>query len=734
MERSRVCGFGLAVFLLAGSRAGAQPICEVDKLAPPGEDPAVIRGAIQIAPGCTLDFNGRHVVLQGTLSGGGFALRAGGFTLAESGAILAGTETIEILVQRNLRNDGSVVLDGALSGIGEGGGSFLIEAGGSILVGATALIESQARLPAGSGGFLGLEAVLDLTIERGAMIRSLAGSDGFGGEVLLRSLSGSVSQGGVVQASGGGISEGAVAIEAGVGIELRGPIEAPGACQPLGCWKGGHVAMTAGGGIAISAPINARGADGLGAAGDGDGGAVLMDAVGDIIVGETVDLSGGMVSTGGLFSARAQGNYFQKSGAILVHGRFDDSSGGTIRIIADGKVDLLGTHQAGGGPDGFSGLVEVSAVADLVIAGPILNPGNFPGGIVELGSAEGAITARGRIDASGRGLLGTGGEIGLYSRQGVNLDGAVLDASGEGTDGLGGKVVLDTLQGVNLAARASVLASGDPADPKIGEGGLVDVLACFLDAQGETTLQAAGAAGGTIFFVASFGVSFPSIVDAGTTGLVICRYPLGQKPDLNGATVIPPAVLEPQPDLDPCFETPACGPVEQLACRLDGFDVALSWGRSLGQSLSRVKRDGVLLAELGVEVEAYADVGPPAGLHTYTVEAVCGSGTAPEVECRATVPRIPQFMRGDCTVNKRFDLTDPIGLLFHLFHSDPPTVPCDDACDGNDDGKLNLADAIRMLETLFTTRGGPLPAPYEECGPDRTPEDPLGCREFSICQ
>ncbi len=734
MRRVEVFGIGLGLFLLALSPAVAEPICEVDKLAPPGTDPAVIRGAIQISPGCTLDFNGRHVVLLGTLFGGGFTLRGGAFTLAETGTIQAGIETIEILVQRNALHDGSAVLDGVLSGIGDGGGSFLLQADGSVIVAATALIESRARLPAGSGGFLGIEAGLDLTIEKGAVIQSLAGPDGFGGEVLLRSLRGAVSQGGAIQAAGGGISEGAVAIEAGAGIELRGPIVAPGACQALGCWKGGHVAITAGGGIALSAPINARGADGLGTGGDGDGGEVLLDAVGDIIAGETVDLSGGMASKGGLFSARTQGNYFQKSGSVLVHGRFGDSSGGIIRIVAEGDVDLFGTYEAGGGLDGYSGLVEISATTDILVSGSILNAANFPAGKVELISTEGAITARGRIDASGRGPLGTGGEIGLYSRHGLNLDGAVLDASGAGTDGLGGKVILDTLQGVNLAARSSVLASGDPVDAEMGEGGLVDVLACFLDAQGETKLQAAGAAGGTIFFVASFGVSFPSIVDAGKTGLVTCRYPLGQKPDLNGATVIPPAVLEPQPDLDPCFETPPCSPVEQLACRLVGFDVALSWQRSFGQSLSRVKRDGVLLAELAVEVEVYTDLAPPPGTHAYTVEAICGSGAAPEAACRATVPRIPQFMRGDCNVNKRLEIADPIGLLFHLFHNDPATLPCDDACDGNDDGKLNLADAIRMLETLFTTRGGPLPAPYEECGPDKTTEDPLGCREFSICQ
>ena len=58
-------------------------------------------------------------------------------------------------------------------------------------------------------------------------------------------------------------------------------------------------------------------------------------------------------------------------------------------------------------------------------------------------------------------------------------------------------------------------------------------------------------------------------------------------------------------------------------------------------------------------------------------------------------------------------------------------MDCDDACDGNDDGGLGLADAITILESLYGG-SGPLPAPSGACGPAAT-TDGQGCDNFPIC-
>ncbi|HVR76488.1 MAG TPA: hypothetical protein VMT52_19315, partial [Planctomycetota bacterium] len=53
------------------------------------------------------------------------------------------------------------------------------------------------------------------------------------------------------------------------------------------------------------------------------------------------------------------------------------------------------------------------------------------------------------------------------------------------------------------------------------------------------------------------------------------------------------------------------------------------------------------------------------------------------------------------------------------------TLPCEDAADLNDDGAVELSDAILLLNFLF--RGGAPPAsPFPASGIDETP-DSLGC-------
>ncbi len=94
---------------------------------------------------------------------------------------------------------------------------------------------------------------------------------------------------------------------------------------------------------------------------------------------------------------------------------------------------------------------------------------------------------------------------------------------------------------------------------------------------------------------------------------------------------------------------------------------------------------------------------------------------------RFTVPceqRTPRFRRGDCDSSGGINITDAIFNLNHLFVEGPRGF-CDDACDSNDDGVINLADSLATLEYLF--RGGsppPIPGPID-CGIDET-EDLLG--------
>ena len=57
---------------------------------------------------------------------------------------------------------------------------------------------------------------------------------------------------------------------------------------------------------------------------------------------------------------------------------------------------------------------------------------------------------------------------------------------------------------------------------------------------------------------------------------------------------------------------------------------------------------------------------------------------------------------------------------------------CLDAADGNDDGTVDISDAITILLYLFTDRGD-LPDPFGTCGIDPT-ADALSCKTYPRCE
>ena len=81
------------------------------------------------------------------------------------------------------------------------------------------------------------------------------------------------------------------------------------------------------------------------------------------------------------------------------------------------------------------------------------------------------------------------------------------------------------------------------------------------------------------------------------------------------------------------------------------------------------------------------------------------------------------FQRGDCNSDDKVDLADSATMLANQFNGLP--ILCPDACDSNDDGVLNMADSVYLLNWLF--KFGPIPpapGPYED-GPDATTDDTL---------
>lgn len=112
---------------------------------------------------------------------------------------------------------------------------------------------------------------------------------------------------------------------------------------------------------------------------------------------------------------------------------------------------------------------------------------------------------------------------------------------------------------------------------------------------------------------------------------------------------------------------------------------------------------------------------PPADLCFVPISGVCFTP--------AVIPGVLQiatgsvFVRGDGNNDGNLDIADAVFALAYLFTMGP--ADCLDAIDVNDDGQANIADAVALLDNLFSMGPNP-PAPFPNPGTDPTP-DGLDC-------
>lgn len=85
----------------------------------------------------------------------------------------------------------------------------------------------------------------------------------------------------------------------------------------------------------------------------------------------------------------------------------------------------------------------------------------------------------------------------------------------------------------------------------------------------------------------------------------------------------------------------------------------------------------------------------------------------------------PMFIRGDANVDATLSLADPVVVLEGLFNQGQ--LACADAADSNDDGAIDISDAVELLSHLFAGGATPLPMPFPDAGEDPTDGDPLDC-------
>ena len=82
------------------------------------------------------------------------------------------------------------------------------------------------------------------------------------------------------------------------------------------------------------------------------------------------------------------------------------------------------------------------------------------------------------------------------------------------------------------------------------------------------------------------------------------------------------------------------------------------------------------------------------------------------------------FLRGDADGDLYLDLSDVINNLVYMTGACPecPDPTCEKALDVNDNGMIDLADGVQLVNYLYTF-GPPPAAPFPEPGPDPTPDN-----------
>lgn len=132
------------------------------------------------------------------------------------------------------------------------------------------------------------------------------------------------------------------------------------------------------------------------------------------------------------------------------------------------------------------------------------------------------------------------------------------------------------------------------------------------------------------------------------------------------------------------------------------------------------EREGGNCADAGTFTEWWK---PEVGLVRWTESWIGGVRSYVLDAFERLGPRVP-FLRGDSDGSFSVELTDAVHTLNFLFLGGP-RLPCEDAADSNDDGRIGVDDPIQILNRLFL-RADPLPPPGDErCGIDPS-SDALG--------
>ncbi len=146
------------------------------------------------------------------------------------------------------------------------------------------------------------------------------------------------------------------------------------------------------------------------------------------------------------------------------------------------------------------------------------------------------------------------------------------------------------------------------------------------------------------------------------------------------------------------------------------------------------KKNGAAIVGATMSTHTISDVmESDYGSYTVVVTNLCGPVESPPALLTLPAPGVCEvpFKRCDCNQDGICDIADGIQIFRFLFQG-LANPPCFDPCDNDDNGQVNIADAVYAIFYIFTD--GPLPMPpFAECAIDPT-LDELDCLSFSPCE
>lgn len=215
----------------------------------------------------------------------------------------------------------------------------------------------------------------------------------------------------------------------------------------------------------------------------------------------------------------------------------------------------------------------------------------------------------------------------------------------------------------------------------------------------------------------SFGVSHdPSIltVTDGAGGAVITDFMGGIGPDYFDANLLADGITF------GCVYCFVCTGTIQFATATE---------------LATIEYDTVpgALAGSTADVTTSLSITDSLGIPPVELVVVVGSGSVGVLGVDGTItltPTVGGFVRADVNDDGAINLADAITLLEILFLGG--ALQCQDAADTNDDEQANIADAIYLLSYLFTGGDAPPPPFGGTCGADPA-GTALDCAEYNSC-